>query len=1069
MTGSLRRATRVIATTISLVLTLAFATSVETPAHASSPSTAQAPAVPRPGGSFKTAPAVHAQQAARRAAAGPATDGPGGGFYTHTPAPNSDPAGDLTAGAGPVMHNAVMYLDFWLPSGHFDTDAAGDTAYENKMSQFINDMSGTEFFGLMSQYSDSNGAIQNNISVGGTTVSTNALPHAGTTADPLTFQNIVDEAHRANVAHGWTEDDNHMTIVFTGSGIQSCKGSACTPGGYCAYHNYATATGASNPTVFAFMPQGDSLGDCSMGGPFPNKQSQDIEISAMSHEIFEAVTDPHLNGTWTDTNGGSGEIGDKCAYNPAPRNDAGADMYLNGRPYAVQQEWSNAVHTCAMDLRNNNVVPPSVSFAKSVDNAAPNVGDSVNYTLALNNSSDTGAATNLTVSDTVPAGYQVTNVSAPNADSATTTSNSATVKYDTLAVHQPRTITITATVPNQPEQPATNCAQLALQDLLTNDRPGQQSNPCAQTTPLDQQITVSNRTLHATEGAAFSGTVASFTDPDPNGTAGEYVASVDWGDGHATSAAVTGVTGGPFTVSGTHIYADEGPYTATVNVHDTDNSYVKGTVFDSVTVADAALTAGAPTTLAAVEGAAFSGVVGTFADADASAPTSDYSGFVDWGDGSSSNATFAGSGPVRVSGTHTYEEEGSYPITVQVADDGGSAVTLTGTVDTADAALSPGPSLALSAVEGATFSASVGTFTDADPHGAATDYTATIDWGDGHTTPAGISGTGPFTLLGTHVYEEEGNYQVKAFVADEGGATTSVSDTMHVADAPLTGIGITRTTVNPVTGPVAMFTDADPFGTASDYSATINWGDGSPVTGATISTSGSTFVVNGTHTYAGSGPFVFTVQVSICDVGGACTHATSTLKITYETGLAFGASGSLTALLGTATLKPTPTTGAVVTSLPKSVNAGCKLSVRLGLIALGALCARVDTTTTPSASTAIASVGGATVKLGPVTIPVIAIGAVQVTSRSVCGSATGSTAITALKIGGVTYQIPTKPNSVISVGPIKLIVNEQLRTVGPGGDGQLTVNGVHLIVTKTAGVALNLILASATSDIHNCP
>jgi hypothetical protein len=81
----------------------------------------------------------------------------------------------------------------------------------------------------------------------------------------------------------------------------------------------------------------------------------------------------------------------------------------------------------------------------------------------------------------------------------------------------------------------------------------------------------------------------------------------------------------------------------------------------------------------------------------------------------------------------------------------------------------------------------------------------------------------------------------------------------------------------------------------------------------------------------------------------------------------------------------------------------------------------------------------------------------------------GSTAITALKIGGVTYQVPTKPNSVISVGPIKLIINEQVRTVGPGGDGQLTVNGVHLIVSKTAGTALNLVLASATSDIHNCP
>ena len=1063
----MRRAVRAIATTTtSLALALAFAAAVEVPAaHAGA-----APAVPRPGGAVK-----HASDAARtmqraRIAAAPA-DGTGGETYVHTPAPNSDPAGDLTAGAGPVMHNAVMYLDFWLPSGHFETDAAGDTAYENRMVQFINDMSGTEYFGLMHQYSDSNGAIQNNISVGGTAVSTNALPHAGTTADPLTFQNIVDEAHRAAGANHWTEDDNHMVLVFTASGIQSCKGGACTfgSGGYCAYHNYATATGASNATVFANMPQVNSLGGCNAGSPFPVNATEDNEIEVMSHEIFEAVTDPHLNGTWTDTNGGNGEIGDKCNFNLAPRNDIGADLYLNGHPYKVQQEWSNAVHTCAIDLRNNNVVPPSVSFAKSVDNAQPNVGDSIHYTLALNNSSDTGAATNLTVTDNVPAGYQVTDVNAPNATSADSTSGSATVTYDTLAVHQARTITITATVPNQPEQSANNCGQLALQNLLTNDQPGQQSNPCAQTTPLDQQITVSNRSLTATEGSAFSGTVASFTDPDPNGTAGEYAASINWGDGHTSSGVVLGVTGGPFAVTGTHTYTEEGSYTATVSVNDTGNSYVKGTVMDSVAVADAALSAGSPMTVSAVEGAAFSGVVGTFTDAFSGAPLSDYSGTIDWGDGSTSAATFAGSGPVRVSGTHTYEEEGSYPITAQVADDGGSTATITGTVNTADAALTGGPVLALTAVEGAAFSGPVGTFTDADPHGTATDYTATIDWGDGQTSSGGISGSGTFTVFGTHAYEEEGAYSVTVFIADAGGATASDSAAMSVADAPLTGIGITRTTINPVNGPVAMFTDADPHGMVSDYSAIINWGDGSPITAGTISQSGSAFVVNGTHTYPGSGPFVFTVQVTICDVGGACTHATSTLKITYETGLAYGASGTLGTLLGTMTLKPTPTTGPVVTSLPKSVNAGCKLFVHLGLVAFGALCARVDTTTTPSASTATASVGAMTIKLGPVSIPIIALGAVHVTSRSVCGSAVGSTSITAIKIGGITFQVPTKPNSVIAVGPIKLIVNEQIRTTGPGGDGQLTVNGVHVIVAKTAGTSLNLVLASATSDIHNCP
>jgi hypothetical protein len=75
-----------------------------------------------------------------------------------------------------------------------------------------------------------------------------------------------------------------------------------------------------------------------------------------------------------------------------------------------------------------------------------------------------------------------------------------------------------------------------------------------------------------TEPAAISAPVAIFTDPNPSAQASEYSASVNWGDGTATSAgAVTG-SGGSYQVSGSHSYAGTGYYTVTVHITDDGGS-----------------------------------------------------------------------------------------------------------------------------------------------------------------------------------------------------------------------------------------------------------------------------------------------------------------------------------------------------------------------------------------------------------------------------------------------------------------------------------------------------------------
>jgi CSLREA domain-containing protein len=76
----------------------------------------------------------------------------------------------------------------------------------------------------------------------------------------------------------------------------------------------------------------------------------------------------------------------------------------------------------------------------------------------------------------------------------------------------------------------------------------------------------------------------------------------------------------------------------------------------------------------------------------------------------------------------------------------------------------------------------------------------------------------------------------------------------------------------PYSGLVATFTNADPFGNAAFYSATILWGDGHTSPGVITAGSGKTLIVSGAHTYADPGQK--TVQVRISHNLGYTTTAT---------------------------------------------------------------------------------------------------------------------------------------------------------------------------------------------------
>jgi hypothetical protein len=59
------------------------------------------------------------------------------------------------------------------------------------------------------------------------------------------------------------------------------------------------------------------------------------------------------------------------------------------------------------------------------------------------------------------------------------------------------------------------------------------------------------------------------------------------------------------------------------------------------------------------------------------------------------------------------------------------------------------------------------------------------------------------------------------------------------------------------------------------------------------------------------------------------------------------------------------------------------------------------------------------------------------------------------------------PNTTITVGLVKLVLNEQIPFGTP--DRGLTVNGVHATINALGLAKVDVVMASSESDIGNCP
>jgi hypothetical protein len=339
-------------------------------------------------------------------------------------------------------------------------------------------------------------------------------------------------------------------------------------------------------------------------------------------------------------------------------------------------------------------------------------------------------------------------------------------------------------------------------------------------------------------------------------------------------------------------------------------------------------------------------VVGSFTVANTSVLASEYTAVIDWGDGSNPTVGAIAESPTTagtffISGSHTFTGLGPYTVNVTVTDNGGTSVSYIGTVKVvttapplppvtgagADVSITTLPisaqGVAVNGVRGTTLSnVLVATFTSSNPLAVAPDFTAMINWGDSTSSTGTITlinsspnGT-TFEVTGTHTYANSGTFQLQVSIIHTADGATAIT----TATATVAGSSLTLGTTSPVTATagtvvsnvtLATFTDNGGPLPVNDYGAWINWGDGSSPSPGTISFSGTTFTVTGTHTYNTAGLYVG--MVVIIPAGGPPLKAplmatVNNPSLTFSSGLsAYAGTPSGPMILATINGSPTPT------------------------------------------------------------------------------------------------------------------------------------------------------------------
>ena len=362
--------------------------------------------------------------------------------------------------------------------------------------------------------------------------------------------------------------------------------------------------------------------------------------------------------------------------------------------------------------------------------------------------------------------------------------------------------------------------------------------------------------------------------------------TVHWGDGTPDS---TGAGLPPNSL--THTYTVAGDYNVSLDV--TDASGAEPDI-GSTGVTVTASSTGGPSFLSGdttnVSGGSFSRTV-SFSDPNGGP----FTGTVDYGDGNGPHTLSIDSVGDTFSLSDVYAANGTYTVTVSLAD-GSTSTTATYTVVVTGivSPLSSPPTVNLggnaSVLSGAVFTQND---TITDPGVGL--LTATVDYGDGSGAQPLTVSAGNFTL--SHVYSQTGTYTVTV-TATDNGLTGNASLSAVVSTA------VTQTPPIVSLGNSAAATTGTPFtqsGSIADNGpgplvATVDYGDGSGP--QALALTGGAFTLN--HTYAQAGTYVITVAAADNGFTGSASIGVLVVNAATTTPPSVTLGGNVSATTGTA-------------------------------------------------------------------------------------------------------------------------------------------------------------------------
>jgi hypothetical protein len=342
------------------------------------------------------------------------------------------------------------------------------------------------------------------------------------------------------------------------------------------------------------------------------------------------------------------------------------------------------------------------------------------------------------------------------------------------------------------------------------------------TNVTDQALTPLPSTVNGIVGVAVTNVVAGqFTDADPNAKAGDFVASINWGDGSPTTPGVI-VSNGPgaFAVVGSHTYGSSNTFPITVTVTDKGS---KGSVTANGVTTTTSDIGGATTSIAstanvlpptsggvainpalaianAVEGAPLTSVpVATFTSSSPTATISTFSALINWGNGSPMSAGSVtqpgGIGTAfNVVGSHTYADSlvnggsGAFTVTVHVTDKQGASVSVNNVVNVADVPinlggfLDPASDSGASNTDGITNVNHPSFFGFSEP-GSTIRLFATAAGGSPTLIAQGTTDASGYWTASSFVTLADGSYTVAADALDKTGHTTATAAVRTVTGA----------------------------------------------------------------------------------------------------------------------------------------------------------------------------------------------------------------------------------------------------------------------------------------------